>query len=281
MRLLSREVPDSFTLDLLGDAHIGSVGCHFGGLVRWMDSIQGRDDALWANLGDTCDAICTDDKRFVFNKDVALPIQQADDAVALFRPVASQCVAWLEGNHEFKLHRFGDYTRDLLCKPLRVPFGGYVCKVALRNQAGPVLKVFLWHGPIRGSVTSNAKDFQQRQANMKATVRRYLENKASDCAVMAFGHTHKLLVVEPAARLLMDDNGAAIQHRYLEAPLGSERYLEPDRRWYGNTGSYLRSQMLDQDSYAELAGYDPIELGHLRVTVQDRRLVSVDRVVAP
>lgn len=188
MRLITATVPSSCTVALLGDTHDGSLGYDKTGVDRLVDKIAGSKNMRWAHVGDVCDAICSDDKRFVFNPDIPVPLQQTKSVVATFRPIAKKGLVMLKGNHDDKLHRIGEFLRDLIAEPLGVPFGGYTCKVQLADKHGPVCKLFLWHGPIRGSVTSNAKDYQQRQANMKARVRLYMENKASDCAVMAMGH---------------------------------------------------------------------------------------------
>ncbi len=280
MRLLTATAPSSFKLVLLGDLHIGSNGCCIEGLKRLLNRIKKDKSTYYVNMGDSVEAICSDDKRFHYVKGAeALPIQQCAMAVDLFRPVASKCWAWLKGNHEDKLHRFGDIANDLIARPLGVPYGGYVCKLSMSDKFGHLFKAYLWHGPLRGSVASNAKCYVQQQANMKASVRRYLESKASDCAVMAMGHTHKLLLAEPSPKLLMTDDTKQLKASYLQPPEPGESYLEPDRRWYINTGSYLKSQILGDDSYAELAGYDPVEIGHIEITVQDRKITAVQRVV--
>lgn len=280
MRLLKAKMPSSFRLVLMGDLHIGSNGCHTGGIMTLMDEIAASSDMYFVCMGDWVDAVCSDDKRFHYTKgELSLPLQQCALAKELISPAAHRCLAALKGNHEDKLHRFGDITQDLIAAPLRIPYGGYVCKLALEDSWGPLFKSYLWHGPLRGSVTSNAKDYAQRQANMKAAVRRYLENKASDSSVMALGHTHRLLIMEPAPKLLMSDDGVQLKSSYLPHPEPGARYIEPDSRWYVNTGSYLKSQVLDEDSYAELAGYDPIELGHAEIVVEDRKIVAVKRMV--
>jgi hypothetical protein len=251
------------------------------GVKALLDRIARSKDMFFVNLGDTVDAICSDDKRFHCSPNGnPLPVQQCEAAVKLFAPAARRCWAWLNGNHEEKLHRFGEIARDLMAVPLNVPYGGYACKLELRDKFGLLFKLYLWHGPIRGSVHSNAKDYTQRQANMKASVRRYLENKATDCAIMAHAHVHKLLVAEPAPKLMIADDGDKLTSGYLPPPEAGETYLEPDRRWYVSTGSYLKSQVLGSDSYAELAGYDPIELGHAEIVVEDRQIVTIKRVVS-
>ena len=280
MRLLTAKVPSSFKLVLVGDIHLGGNGCHVEGVKKLVNSIKREQNTYFVNMGDTVEAICSDDKRFHYVKGAeSLPIQQCAMAVELFKPAKDKCLAWLKGNHEDKLHRFGDIANDLMAQPLGVPYGGYVCKLAIRDAFGLLFKAYLWHGPIRGSVASNAKSYVQQQANMKASVRRYLEGKASDCAVMAMGHTHKLLLTEPSPKLLMTDDTIQLKASYLQPPEPGETYLEPDRRWYVNTGSYLKSQVLGDDSYAELAGYDPIEIGHIEIIVRDRKIVAVQRVV--
>ena len=282
MRLHKAVLPSSsFTITLMGDLHIGSNGCHVEGIQKVIDNVASTKRSYFVSMGDNVDAVCTDDKRYHYVKgDSPLPLQQCATAVELLKPAAKKCLLILKGNHEDTLHRFGDITCELIAKPLGAAYGGYVSKLGVYDKHGLIFKAYLWHGPMRGAISSKAKDYTQRQANMKASVRRYLENKASDCAILAMGHSHLLLLSEPAPKLLMSDDGEKMISSYLPRPEGHETYIEPDRRWYVNTGSYLKSQILGDDSYAEKAGYDPIELGHAEVVVEDRKIVDIRKVVA-
>lgn len=285
MRLLRAVVPGSYELALIGDTHEGSAGCAGNLVDETLDWVMSARNRFWCHMGDPIEAITIDDKRFVpTKKGPSLPLQEARAARKRYLPAAKRCLAFLSGNHDGMLAKFGALTEQTICgpgdgddKPI-MPFGGRICKLALCDKRGLQWKLFMWH-PSRVSVTSTAKDYQQSIANKKARVKMLMERSASDCIVMAMGHIHQLIVVDPAPRLELSDDGEHIRQSYLSAGDGMATYIERDRRWYCATGSYLRSQMLGEDSYAEIAGYPPSELGHVRIRVEDRKVVSVESVV--
>lgn len=280
MRLLTGLVKSDCDIYLHSDSHEGTMNCHTDGIDKLVDEVASNKKAYWVHLGDAIEAITTDDKRFSSETNrEPIPLKQARSARDRYAKISKKCLAWLKGNHEESLSRFGDLTESVICEGRLYPYGGYVCKLALSDKHGALHKQFLYHGPRMARLSSNAKDHTQRIANMKAALRRCLENKACDCLVMAMGHTHKLLVSEPHPRLLMSDDGTKLVQHYLRVGDESANYIEPDCRWYCNTGSYLKSSIMGADSYAEIAGYDPIELGHLVVRVRDRKVVAIDRVV--
>lgn len=276
MKLLHKRMPDTFDLYLLGDSHEGNRAQHTNGVENAIHEIADSPSAFFVHMGDECDAVASDDKRYKHETtSQPIPLQQAIAVAKQFEPAKRKCVAWLNGNHNEKLARMGNLTRDVVCAKLGVPYGSWTCKLRLDDSRGrQMFKLYLTHG-FRGTFTSNAKDHEQRIANMKAALKMRLSNKACDCLIMAMGHTHKLMVVDPAKRLIMSDDGEHLRQNYLMAGDGRADYIEPDRRWYANTGSFLRTFIEGEDGYAEVAGYDPVELGYVVVRVRDRAVVSV------
>jgi hypothetical protein len=55
-------------------------------------------------------------------------------------------------------------------------------------------------------------------------------------------------------------------------------WIHPDSRHYLNTGSMLKLYSPGVSGYAERFGYDPVELGYGKITV-DGDIQSVERVV--
>ena len=279
MILLNSEIPLNCEIALHGDTHIGSNMTHYSGiekLKRWL--LAKPETRFFVHMGDAIEAIATDDKRFdsESTKD-PIPLKQVKTTAKIYMPVAGQCLAWLKGNHEDTLKRFGDLAEDI-AERLNVPYGTWTCKLKLEHEGEQICKLFLSHG-FRGRIISNAKDHEQRMANMKASLRRKLELKAADCLIMAMGHTHLLLTVNPASKLILKDDGSKIIQEYLQAGNGADSYIEPDRRWYVNTGSFLKLYEIDIDGYAERAGYDPVELGYVVITIKDGQVNSVEKVV--
>jgi hypothetical protein len=248
-------------------------------LEATLDWIQSYKEHFFCFMGDGIEAVQSDDKRFQWdmtNPAYFIPLQQKDAMIDLYKPIAKRGLAWLGGNHEFKLQRFGDLAAEA-AKGLGIPYGGCACKLLLEDRHGPIAKLYLCH-PNRITIRSAAKDWEQRQANMMAAVKRFLVDKASDCVVMALPHTHKLIVVEPSKKLVIYDDGARLRQAYLEGDNSMPRYIDPDQRWYVNTGSYLRTMILDHDGYPERSGYDPVEIGHAVIEIRDRKVVAVRKV---
>jgi len=278
MNLLSATLPDSFKLVLCGDTHEGNVAQYGKGIDQLIEWI-GDSGAYFAFLGDEADCVCSDDKRYKHSasKD-PFPIRQANAVVERWKPISRRGLVWLNGNHNEKLARFGNLTKDVVCRGLGIPYGTWTCKLRINARDGrQMFKMYLTHG-FRGSITSNAKDWEQRMANMKAALKMRLVHKAGDCLVMAMGHLHKLLLVEPAKRLILSDDGGKIRQLYLASGDGTHPYIEPDRRWYCCTGSFLRTFVEGDDSYSEIAGYDPVELGYILLSVANRKIVSIEPV---
>jgi hypothetical protein len=286
VKIIPLIVPSSFELVLFGDTHHGSTLCHEHGIDALMAWTLADKNRFLIHMGDVVEAIMTDDKRYQHDVEtMAVPLQQRDYVVERYKPVAHRLKVALVGNHEFKLWRFGNLSEDicerLSTKKHKVEYGTYVSVVRLYDKKGYLFSLYLGHG--WKSLTSNAKDWEQRQANMKAALKMQLKFKAADCLVQAVGHSHKLLVVPPSdgQLYLTHEQGKAKAH-YLdrdEAPGGG--YIHPDQRWYCNTGSYMKLYGDEATSgYAERRGYDPIELGHIVVTVRDRKLVDCSKVIA-
>jgi len=278
MRLIRKTVPENCEIALFGDIHLGSVACYEKGVQQVANWVRGSQNRFWAGMGDTIEAITTDDKRYqaTGKKDI-VPMRQAMAAVKMLSPIADRGLAFLSGNHEFALHRVGDFG-EAIAEELAVPYGGRACKVALHSKRGLMFKMYLCH-PSRVTLPSGAKDHEQRIANRKASLKRLLANKAADCLLMAMGHVHQLLVVEPARKLSLYDDGAELKQAYTGLGDGRAQRIDPDARYYCATGSFYRSQVLGEDVYSETFGYDPVELGYIVVTIRDGVPAGVREVV--
>lgn len=280
MRVLDAQVPPSFEIALFGDTHHGSMLCHEKGIDKLIKWAQLSDSHYLIHMGDWIEAIMSDDKRFQWDAEKdPVPLQQRDYVVERYQPVAKKILVGLTGNHEFKLHRFGDIAKDI-CTGLGVEYGTFTCILRLFCKEQHLFNMFLAHG--WGTFRSNAKDFEQMLANKAAAMKKVLRHKAGDCLVMAVGHSHLLMVVPPTKKqfYLGYGKGKPSAHYLVNDPIDTTRYIHPDMRWYANTGSYMRLYADNIISgYAERAGYDPIELGHVLLTVKDKRLVDVDTKV--
>lgn len=273
MQLIRADIkPDSDIL-LFGDTHEGTVAQHRDGVMEAIEYLATHKNAYGVFMGDEVEAIMVDDRRYdleVHGKNT--PLEQCKEVVKMFKSVRKKILCWLWGNHPQKLYRFGNLTRDVICKELEIPYGTWASKVDFQW-----FKFFVIHG-VRGRLTSNAKDYRQRKANIEAALIQKLVGKAGDCVLMACGHFHQLISVPPADKLYLIDDGRRVKQRYLTA-LQRGEWIDPDRRFYGCTGSFLKSTVIGSSTYAEIEGYDPVELGCLIARVRDRKTVALDRWV--
>jgi hypothetical protein len=276
MELISRNIPLNCEIVIGGDTHIGSTLCYEKGIAKLVKYVKENKDVYMIHMGDWIEAIATDDKRYQSDTTkTPIPMLQADQAIELYSGISKRFLVGLCGNHEFKLHRYGDLAK-YICEGVGTPYGGYVCKLSLYNKGNLLFKGFLGHGG-SGALTSNAKDYEQGLANLKANLKKKLVNKASDCLIMGYGHYHQCLVVNPAERLIIGDDGKQITQNYLGAGLGTDKYIEPERRWYFCSGTALKTFELGTASYSERAGYDPIELMYISIKIRNGKPVSVER----
>ena len=281
MRKLTFEAPEpTFDIVLPGDTHEGSVTYHEKGVADLINYIKAEPNRYWAHMGDWVEAITTDDSRYAWNKEECpIPLKQAKAATAVFSEIAPKCFCGLIGNHELKLHRFGNLVKDEICDKLKIPYGGYMAHVDVKHAGKKLFSMMLWHGPTKGSLASNAKDYEQRIANMKASLKMKLKYMFSDCAIQACGHFHRLLVVPPTNQLYIYTTGSKTKQGYLDG-IQTGDYIDPDRRWYLCTGSFskLYSDNEDAIGYAEVTGYPPVELGFPVIHVVDGRITGVEPI---
>uniref|UniRef100_A0A6M3KAI6 Calcineurin-like phosphoesterase domain-containing protein n=1 Tax=viral metagenome TaxID=1070528 RepID=A0A6M3KAI6_9ZZZZ len=280
MKLLTVQLPDSHNIFHFGDVHKGSQLSCEAGWEQFVYMTNHKYDGCKNNYGidgsDMIEAIMVDDKRFS-NENVTepQPLAQMKQAIKDRQRIKSRLLCILQGNHERKLWRFGDIAA-YIAKDLGVPYGTFTAKISIVDKHGNLMyKIFETHG--RKSINSTADDPKRRKTNLNLILKRHLKFKAADCAVMIKHHTHKLLVCGPEKELYLTDDGNKIQQNYTHWGQ-SESYIHPDARWYGNAGSFLKLYADDFSGYAEVAEYDPVELGFLVTKVRDRKIVSVDLV---
>ena len=283
MRLVKSYVPDGeWTLWVMGDWHIGNLTFHEDGLKEVRERILEDKNSRVVLTGDLIEGITPDDKRFdYFSLDpkTPTPIAQMKYAAKLAEPIAHLIAGVNRGNHEYKLQKYGDLVLEHFCIPLAVQdkYLGYSGKVSYYDSKGLVFKHYSTHG--KRKLSSAAKDPIQRQGNISASAKNIMQRKFGDCLLMTRGHNHHLFYVEPIHELYLTDNGAKLKGRYFKSKPTAD-YIHPDHRWYGVAGSFFRTYGdVGTENYAEMAEYDPLELGCLKYTIIDRTIVRAERVV--
>jgi len=277
MLLLKFPVERNFNLYLFSDAHAGSSLFYRKGFLKFVNTVKKDKMGYAIDLGDAIEAIASDDKRYT--DDTAkqpIPLKQANDYIEMIRPIKDKIIVRLLGNHEHTLHRFGNLAQHI-CTQLDIPYGTFTVKVLFTDKkTGKLMfKAFVTHG--FRSITNQAFDPIQREANVKARLKRLLSEKSGDCILQAMGHTHKLIVAEPTKKLWLSDDGMNIKQQYMNHE--GNLYIHPDHRWTVNTGSFLKLYENGVSGYAEMYGYDPVELGYARVEVRKGEIENVHKVI--
>lgn len=289
MELIQRQMPRDYTLIDSSDYHYGSLNCSRDKIREMVNKVATRKNYFLVNKGDSIEAILPNDKRYAscgmnIKENLLSPAQQADAVVQDFMPIRDKIIAWGFGNHEYKLLNTMDFGRYIAAQ-LQVPYGTYAYKFTATDKQHRLMhKMFFTHG--YGTINSAAKDDIQKMANRRASLKHKLcKSGFGDCIYMSCGHTHQLLVVEPtvADKLFLTDDGHGIHQHYHVQADQNVPFIAPDSRWYGCSGSFLKlysSPGTFAISYAEVAGYEPSEIGWLEVHVQDGNVVNVTKVVA-
>ena len=268
MQLFTHALPQKFNLYLASDFHVGCVLTDYDRIGQLVDMVRSKPSNRLIVLGDLAESIAVDDKRFdeeTVDKTLITPMRQYERVTDILRPVAKQILYINDGNHDYKLSKYINFIRDVVCKQLEVPYGTYSSKLTVTDSKGKTrFKLFTTHG--YGNVSSHADDPIRRKSNMKLSLKRKLAAKAADCVLMAMGHTHKLVISRPERSLYLTDSGEYIKQHYTQT--AQERAYIPDHlRWYVNTGSFLKLFALGCSGYAERFGYDPVELGAVQIEI--------------
>ena len=277
LKLLTKKLQDDHNIFFIGDRHKGSILSSDDGWRKMVEMLQSDYDGCKNNYvaegGDDIEAIAPDDKRFSPEKlTEKLILAQIDDAIEERMPIKDYYLYKLEGNHERTKWRDGLITQTI-CQKLGVPYGTYTVKLTVNDKWGRLMyKIYDTHG--HKGISSTADDPKRRQANLQLTLKRQLKFKAADCAVMIKHHVHKLIVCKPESELYLTDDGKKIQQGYTSWGQ-REKYIHPDARWYGLAGSFMKLYGNDLSGYAEVAEYDPVELGFLVLKVRDKQIVEL------
>jgi hypothetical protein len=286
-------MPDNFELIFFGDNQEGNIASSREKFMECIDYICAGKNRYGIHMGDACDAFWIDDPRYHNITTTATPIAQRKSVVKMMAPLVKfrKLITILKGNHEHALERkVGEFAEEM-CEMLRAfnpkgytgswpLFGGFIHKLELFSNSGsPMFKVWVTHG--RQTISSVSPDVHRRKAYMQFRLKRLMENKVGDAVVQVRGHNHLLLVTPPLPQLYLTTEKGKIKQHYTHTDNGSAKsydYIPPEYRWFGCSGSFLRSQMTGEDLYSELAEYDPVELGYLRGIVSDRRFVKLEEV---
>ena len=257
---------------LCSDFHEGSIAQAVNDVDKLIKNIQDDPIARVSILGDLLEAFWVDDPRYDQETAVETPLKQRKNIIEKLSCISGKLDCILMGNHERKLlNKVGNITKDI-CDELKVNYGTYSSKLEFQDG----FKFFITHG--MRNINSMSPDPIRRKAYMEFTLKRHLEQKAADCLVMSKGHSHKLLIAEPLPQLYLVTDKGKLRQGYTK-PGARDVYIPPEHRWYCNTGSFLKTQVLGCSTYSEVFELDPVETGYIIVRIRDKHVQACEKVI--
>jgi len=260
------------------DWHVGSKAFHDVAAKELVERVA--DEKAYLTFGGDCIEGKTIDSPH-FNPDGLHPNQlnihsQADAFIEIMKPIAKRILMVQLGNHELYLLKDFDIIK-YICDGIGVPeaYGDYQTWVNVNGTT-----MHFWHG--RPTMPRGAKDPIQREANQKAWLKNKLFGLAGSAQAQYMGHTHHAMVVEPIQQYALLDGGANVRGRYFVEEvrdIGGQVWVPPDARWYANTGTLRRGGSFDHCDYSEIAGYTPPAIACTRTTIEEDRIVKVEKVM--
>lgn len=279
MQLISVDVPLDFNVFLLGDQHIGARLHDEDGWQAVVEMIHSPYEGCHTNYvvhhGDAIEGITIDDKRYGIEEtgdSKGRTLEQMADFKRSAWPIRKKMVCLLTGNHEFKLQRFGDVSRQM-AKEIGVPYGTFSSVISYRHDGRTLFKHYATHG--RRMLSSIADDEIRRRANMQLQLKRTLFRKHGTCSLMSRGHSHKVLTTPPNKELYMSDDGQKLHQNYTKPPDFFDGFVPPNLRWYASSGCFLKTFGIGFSGYGERGDYDPVELGFCTTLVRGGKIVNV------
>lgn len=276
MQRIPYELPLDGEVIFAGDQHGGSQLTYYEGIDYLVNYISSNKKRRLILTGDNCEAIMVDDKRF--SQDGVkepVPLKQAKEQVKIFMPIKKQIIVVLLGNHERKLLKFGNIVEEIICDDLNVPYGTMTSRICFTNKGRFFFNAFITHH--MPSLRSNAKDPIQAKANIEAALKKTLQDRIGDCAVMVGAHTHQLLAVQPTEKLFVVDGKKGVKQKYTSGSLGNGDYIHPDFRYYGSSGSFRKHYVDGIDDYGE--AYAPVELGFLSLKLDGGKVAEWKKII--
>jgi hypothetical protein len=257
MRLLTHPVRfksgERFVLVPLGDVHFGSSNCDVDAFDEAIEYVRTTPNCLWFGLGDMCECIAPNDKRWhaggIDERVVNLASQDrigdvyVEKMAAKLAPIADRLVSYGTGNHEaaFLKHYYSDLSLRILDRIGRSD--AYTEWASLTRLAFEdkhhhrfCVRVYASHG-WQGGRMDGAKVNEVRRLMAYVDADIYLQ-----------GHSHSKFVI-PQTRLDCNQSWTKLVARKV---------------YVAHTGSFLRTLQQDSVGYAEQKGYPPTTIGTVK-----------------
>jgi len=286
MRIHNVTVPNNFNLFCFGDVHEGTFAKVDEGWRMCLDMLGEEYEGVKHNIavdhGDIIESVSVDHPHYDGITTEGNVYQQMQTAMKDRWPLRKKFAVIMDGNHPMRFWKFFGPGKPALtetvCNDLGVKYGGFVAVLNYVDKKGKRMFGHYITHPTRGSMSSRVDDPKRRKLNLKLAVKKKLRDQVGDCILMSVGHFHKLVYCEPEQELYMENDGEKLHSRYT-APRKTQGFIHPDHRHYLCTGSFHRTFGDGYDTYAEMAGYNPVELGFYIVRVRDRAIEGIDEII--
>ena len=280
MRTIKHDIKrKDYNVYLMGDIHEGRRGVAYNKLDAAIGMIKEDKGSLVCLMGDLIEGISINDPRYSpYEQEgrYSRMTEQCKSIADRLIPIKKQIVSLLVGNHEEKLDKImncGTEIGDRLGLKFHTDSRTNICMLS------DGLRFYLTHGS--GSCSSSALDDTQREYNECKSIRNKLVRKAGDCVLMAMGHVHKLRIRRPPSKLTITRNDDGVMQEcypgHIHDPVTG--FIPEDHRWYCSTGSFVEGYLEGADTYVERAGYDPTELGFIKVSIRNRMVYDVEKIL--
>jgi predicted phosphodiesterase len=257
IKLENKDEP--LTIIPLGDIHVGSANCDKTKLKELIEWIKNKENCFVIGMGDYCDAININDKRFRFSeldpyfqsKIENLGIEQVRYSIELLKPIKEKILVMIPGNHEESFIKYNsiDLIKEL-CAGLNVERGDYMTYLKLdfdRSQFHKQGVVFWLHhgwfaGRKKGGKVNNLEDIAA----------------GWDADIYCAGHSHELFATSTTRMSIVGDN------------------LVENKKIFCNTGTFMKTISIGNSSYSEKKAYRPTKIGVLRIDIKPRKIGKPD-----
>ena len=268
-----KSASDVVRLYPLGDLHLGHVLFDEDLFKETVAKIADDPLAVWIGLGDMTECITRNDFRhmessyapFLHGEDDVVQVQRKR-LLKLLTPIASQCIGYLEGNHELKLRQkdgrdiYQSVVEALISEgaepPIALGAQGFV-RLYLQRHTRTGRKAESWAYTV---YARHGFGGGRLEGSLPLKLGRLLKSYLAD--LYLFGHHHREVLLRG--------------HR-VSMKVGSDEIQGTDVFMLG-TGSFLKGydETGKAEVYSESAGYSPLTIGAPTILITpDNRQVQV------
>lgn len=227
----------------IGDLHIGDRNFDKSLLEKNIAWVKKTPNARVILMGDILNCATRGSKSSPFCQDMTLQAQ-IDMALKYFKPIQTQIIGCISGNHEQRLEDFAGFNPlSALCLALDCPYFGSSVALAIRVGKGAVKIAYIGyaHHTVGGGSTPGSKINRVNQ----------LRSIVSNADFYLGAHNHALGAMPTTTRCV------DVAHKSIQLK----------RQMLIDCGSYLKWE----DGYAEMKALEPTKLGSPRIRLNGIR----------